>query len=413
MTMQEARLARARHPADVLETGNALRTDPDGFSAGKTRSETPSRYRTVVIGAGQAGLSVGYHLKRHGIEHVILDSATRIGDVWRNRWDSLRLFTPAKFDGLDGMRFPGDGDHFPTKDEMADYLEAYAAHHRLPVHLGVRVERLHMSGSLFHVETSAGPYLADQVVVAAASYQKPRLPECAANLSPDVTQLHSHQYRHPAQIDAGPVLLVGAGNSGAEIAMDLASTHEVWLAGRDVGHIPFDISGLMGRKFLIRLVIRGLFHRLFTVRTPMGKAFRRKMHGHGMPLIRTRPGQLDRAGVRRIGRVIGVENGEVIAEGGQRLNPSTVIWCTGYHPGFDWIDLPALDAHGEPRHRFGRATTVDGLYFAGLHFQYAVSSTMVAGVGRDARRVATWVARSDRSQSPIERVSTQPGRMKK
>lgn len=399
MTMHQARQARERHPADVLEAGNALRTDPDGFSGDKTRSLTPARYKTVVIGAGQAGLTVGYHLKRQGIEHVIIDSARRIGDVWRMRWDSLRLFTPAKFDGLDGMRFPGDGDHFPTKDEMADYLEAYAAHHRLPVHLGVKAERLHKIGALFHVETSAGTYLADQIVVAAASYQKPRLPEFAANLSPDVMQMHSHQYRHSGQICAGPVLLVGAGNSGAEIAMDLAPTHEVWLAGRNVGHIPFDISSLMGRKLLIRLVIRGLFHHLFTVRTPMGRAFRRKMHGHGMPLIRTRPGQLHRAGVRRIGRVIDVENGEVIAEDGQRLAPRTVIWCTGYHPGFDWIDLPVLDAQGEPRHRFGRASTVDGLFFAGLHFQYAVSSTMVAGVGRDARRVADLVAKSVRCKS--------------
>jgi len=398
MTMHQGRQARERHLADVLEAGNALRTDPGGFSDGKTRSLTPARYKAVVIGAGQAGLSVSYHLKRQGIEHVIIDSARRIGDSWRMRWDSLRLFTPAKFDGLDGMRFPGDGDHFPTKDEMADYLEAYAAHHRLPVLLGVRAERLHKIGSLFHVESSAGTYLAEQVVVAAASYQKPRLPKLAADLSSDVVQMHSHRYRHPGQVCAGPVLLVGAGNSGAEIAMDLAPTQEVWLAGRNVGHIPFDISSLMGRKFLIRLVIRGLFHRLLTVRTPMGRAFRRKMHGHGMPLIRTRPGQLQRAGVRRIGRVTGVENGEVIAEDGQRLAPRTVIWCTGYHPGFDWIDLPVLDAHGEPRHRFGQATTVDGLFFVGLHFQYAVSSTMVAGVGRDARRVADLVARSVRCQ---------------
>ncbi|MSU89832.1 SidA/IucD/PvdA family monooxygenase [Rhodobacteraceae bacterium 2CG4] len=397
--MQNAKPARAQHPADLLETGSALRAHPESFSQANAVPGTPERHRVVVIGAGQAGLSVGYHLSRRGIEHLILDGAKRIGDVWRNRWDSLRLFTPAKFDGLDGLRFPGGRDHFPTKDEMADYLETYAAHHRLPVRLGARVQRLHQADGQFRLETTAGTFLAQQVVIAAASYQKPRVPAFAANLPPDVVQMHSHQYRNAGQIGAGPVLLVGAGNSGAEIAMDLAPTHEVWVAGRDVGHIPFDISGFLGRKILVRLVIRGLFHRLLTMRTPMGKKFRRKMHGHGMPLIRTRPGQLQRAGVRRIGRISGIEAGCAISEDGHRLAPSTVIWCTGYHPGFDFIDLPVLDPQGEPRHRFGRATDIDGLYFSGLHFQYAVSSTMIAGVGRDARRVAAWVAESDRRQS--------------
>ncbi len=384
--------ARIAHPADLIEAGNALRTQPGTFPPTVAQTRTPERHGVAVIGAGQAGLSVGYHLKRRGIDHIILDGAERIGDAWRNRWDSLRLFTPAKFDGLDGLRFPAARDHFPTKDEMADYLEAYAAQHRLPVQTRACVERLHLSGGRFRIETAAGVYEADQVVVAAASYQKPRVPEFARDLPGDVVQMHSHEYRNAAQIGDGPVLLVGAGNSGAEIAMDLASSHEVWLAGRAVGHIPFDIAGVMGRKLLIRMVIRGLFHRVLTMRTPMGRKFRAKMQGHGMPLIRTRPGQLERAGVRRIGRITGVEDGKAVAEGGTRLAPATVIWCTGFHPGFDWIDLPVLDAQGEPRHCFGRATDVDGLYFAGLHFQYAVSSTMVAGVGRDARRVAGWIA---------------------
>jgi len=385
------RPSRDRHPADLVEAGNALRTQPETFRA-KSPAAAPERHQVVVIGAGQAGLSVGYHLKRRGIDHIILDGADRIGDVWRNRWDSLRLFTPAKFDGLDGLRFPARRDHFPGKDEMADYLESYAAHHCLPTRTGARVERLHRANGMFRVETTAGRFEAPQVVVATASYQKPRIPEFADALGPTVTQLHSRTYRNPTLVGEGPVLLVGAGNSGAEIAMDLAPTHEVWLAGRDVGHVPFDISGFMGRKLLIRLVIRGLFHRVLTMRTPMGRAFRRRMHGHGMPLIRTRPGDLERAGVRRIGRVTGVRDDRVVAEDGTALSPATVIWCTGFHPGFDWIDLPVFDDDGEPRHRLGRATDVAGLYFAGLHFQYAVSSTMVAGVGRDARRVAGWIA---------------------
>ncbi|MEQ8445163.1 MAG: NAD(P)-binding domain-containing protein [Pelagibacterium sp.] len=389
------RTRTGRHPADLVETGNLLRTQPDTFPAASPRQPAegrPERHDVVVIGAGQAGLSVGYHLRRRGIDHVILEGAPRVGDVWRNRWDSLRLFTPAKFDSLDGYRFPAHKDAFPTKDEMADYLEAYAAKFDLPVRVNKPVGRLHTANGHFRVETADGVHEADRVVVAAASYQKPRLPAFASDMDQQVFQMHSQEYKNPAQIPNGPVLLIGAGNSGAEIAMDLARTHQVYLAGRDVGHIPFNIAGFMGRKLLVRLVIRGMFHRILTMRTPMGRKFRSKMHGHGLPLIRTRPNQLECAGVRRIGKITAIRDGEAVSDDGKTVPFKSVIWCTGFHSGFDWIDLPVLDDHGDPRQRFGKATDMDGLYFAGLHFQYAVSSTMVAGVGRDAERVAGWIA---------------------
>ena len=394
-TADSIRIKTGRHPADLVEPGNLLRTEPTAFQTSSIKEPaTGRRHSVLVIGAGQAGLSVGYHLKQKRIEHAILESAPRIGDVWRNRWDSLRLFTPAKFDGLDGYRFPGDKDRFPTKDQMADYLESYAGKFKLPVHLNARVERLHKIDGRFRAETTGGAYEADRVVVAAASYQKPLVPEFARNLGANVFQMHSHEYRSPDQLPDGPVLLVGAGNSGAEIAMDLAGSREVYLSGRKVGHIPFDIEGFLGRKLLVRLVIRGLFHRVLTMRTPMGRKFRARMHGHGMPLVRTRPGQLERAGVRRIGKITGIKDGKAVSEDGMEVPCASVIWCTGFDPGCDWIDLPVLDEHGMPRHRFGRSTDMDGLYFAGLHFQYAVSSTMIAGVGRDARRVANWIAAS-------------------
>ena len=384
-----------RHPADLVETGNLLRTQPDTFKVASPQRRAEAsleRHDVVVIGAGQAGLSVGYHLKWRGIDHIILERAPRVGDVWRNRWDSLRLFTPAKFDSLDGYRFPAHKDTFPTKDEMADYLEAYAARFDLPVRVNEPVRRLSKANGLFRVETAHRVYEATRVVIAAAGYQKPRLPAFANDLNPQVFQIHSHEYRNPDQFPNGPVLLVGAGNSGAEIAMDMARSHQVYLAGRDVGHIPFDIAGFMGRKFLVRLVIRGFFHRILTTRTPMGRKFRSKMHGHGMPLIRTRPGQLDRAGVRRIGKITTIKDGKAVSDDGKAVSFKSVIWCTGFHSGFDWIDLPVLDTRGDPRHRFGKATDIVGLYFVGLHFQSAVSSTMVAGVGRDAKRVAGWIA---------------------
>ena len=384
-----------RHPADLVETGNLLRTQPGALpeQAATKPARTVNRHHdVVVIGAGQAGLSVGYHLKRRGIDHVILDGASRLGDAWRNRWDSLRLFTPAKFCGLHGYRFPASNDTFPTKNQMADYLESYARHFDLPVRLGNRVERLHRSDGRFRLETTAGEYAADRVVVAAASYQQPRLPTFARDAGADLFQMHSHEYRRPDQIPDGPVLVVGAGNSGAEIALELSRTHEVTLSGRQVGHIPFNIEGFLGRKLLVRLVIRGLFHRVLTIRTPMGRIFRSRMHGHGMPLVRTRPGQLARAGVRRIGKIARLTRGNAVSEDGEQVTFDSIVWCTGFHPGFDWIDLPVLDEHGTPRHRFGKSADVDGLYFVGLPFQYAVSSTLVSGVGRDARRVARWLA---------------------
>ncbi|WP_349365561.1 MAG: NAD(P)-binding domain-containing protein [Nitratireductor rhodophyticola] len=384
-----------RHRADLVETGSLLSIQPGTFPAASSREtieSRPKRHDVVVIGAGQAGLSAGFHLKRKRIDYVILEGAPRVGDVWRNRWDSLRLFTPAKFDSLDGYRFPAHKDSFPTKDEMADYLEAYAAKFDLPVRVNEPVERLYRANGRFRIETTDRIYEADHVVVAAASYQKPRLPAFANDMDKQVFQMHSHEYRNPAQLPYGPVLLVGAGNSGAEIAMDLARTHQVYLAGRNVGHIPFDITGFMGRKLLVRLVVRGLFHRVLTMRTPLGRKFRSKMHGHGMPLIRTRPGQIERAGVRRIGKITAIRDGKAVSDDGKTVPFESVIWCTGFHSGFDWIDLPVLDDHGEPRQRFGKATDMGGLYFVGLHFQYAVSSTMVAGVGRDAERVAGWIA---------------------
>ena len=397
-TSSIVRSRTGRHPADLMETGNLLRTQPGAFTEAAMPRE-PARIATqhhdvVVIGAGQAGLSVGYHLKRKGVDHVILDAASRIGDVWRQRWDSLRLFTPAKFDGLDGYRFPADKDTFPTKDQMADFLESYAGRFDLPVRLNTRVERLYKADGCFRVETTGGAYEADRVVIAAAGYQKPRVPGFARDIGVETFQMHSHEYRNPAQLPDGPVLLVGAGNSGAEIAMDLAGTHKVYLSGRDVGHIPFNGAGFAGRKLLVRLVIRGLFHRVLTMRTPMGRRFRSKMHGHSMPLIRTRPGQLQRAGIVRIGKITEIRDGKAVAEGGAEVSFASAIWCTGFDSGFDWIDLPVLDAHGDPRHRFGKAMDVDGLYFAGLPFQYAVSSVLVSGVGRDARRVADWIVAS-------------------
>ncbi len=357
------------------------------------------RIHTVIIGAGQAGLSIGYHLSQRGIPFVILDANERIGDSWRRRWDSLRLFTSARWDGLDGMPFPAPPDTFPTKDDMANYLEAYARRFDLPVRTGVKVTHLAKGTHGYIVTAGARQIEAQHVVVAMASYQQPRVPAFASQLSPQIVQLHSREYRAPRQLQDGDVLIVGAGNSGAEIAMDLRRTHRVWISGRATGQVPFRVNSLLGRRLLLPFTFRVLFHRILTLDTPLGRKARPSIVSHGTPLIRTKEKDLAAAGVQRVPRVSGVERGLPVLDDGRVLDVANVIWCTGFNPGFSWIDLPILEADGEPRHERGVVPGESGLYFVGLHFLYAMSSTMIHGVGRDAEYLAEVIQK--RSQSAV------------
>jgi putative flavoprotein involved in K+ transport len=351
-----------------------------------------TRISTVVIGAGQAGLSVGYHLQRLGTPFVILDASRRVGDAWRRRWDSLRLFTPARYAGLDGLRFPAPAHSFPTKDEMGDFLEHYAQRFRLPVELGTRVDRVSRQGTRLLVVAGSRRFEAENVIIAMASFQRPRIPAFAAELDPAIVQVHSFDYRNPAQFGEGPVLVVGAGNSGAEIALESATSHRTWLAGRDTGHVPFHVDRRLAR-YLLPVVLRGLFHRVLTVATPIGRLVRPKVLHVGGPLVRTKPRDLDAAGVARLPRVVGSRRGQPLLADGRVLDVANIVWCTGFDPGFSWLDLPVFDTHGDPKHEAGVVPTEPGLYFVGLHFLYAFSSTMIHGVGRDAERVARHAAR--------------------
>ena len=355
------------------------------------------RFNTVVIGGGQAGLSVGYHLQRRGVPFVILDASTRVGDAWRSRWDSLRLFTPARFSSLDGMPFPADRHSFPTKDAMGDYLEAYARHFQLPVRSGVRVERLSRLGDRFLVVAGDQQFEADNVVVAMAGWQRPRVPAFASELNPRIVQLHTFGYKNPSQLQPGGVLIVGAGNSGAEIALDVVRGHETWLSGPDTGHVPFRIEGLAARLLLVRLVLRVVFHRILTVKTPIGRKARAKMLHRGEPLVRTKPQDLVAAGVKRVPRVVRIENGRPVLEDGRVLDVANVVWCTGFLSGFSWIDLPVFDANGDAKHDSGVVANEPGLYFVGLKFLYAASSSAIHGVGRDAARIADRISAARRN----------------
>ena len=345
-------------------------------------------FDVVVIGGGQAGLSVGYHLARTDVRFVILDASERIGDSWRKRWDSLRLFTPAKLDSLDGMPFPAPRNSFPTKDEMGNYLESYAARFRLPVRSGVRVEELCRRGARYVIKTGTIELEADQVVVAMANYQRPKIPAFANALSAEIVQMHSNDYRNLAQLKPGGVLVVGAGNSGAELAMEsVRAGHRTWVSGRDTGHVPFRPEGFFGRNLLAPFLLRLVFHRLLTVNTPLGRKARPKMLAKGTPLIRIKPKDLSAAGIQRVPRVVGTRNGRPLLEDGQVLDVANVIWCGGFHAGFEWINLPVFSDDGQVTHQGGIVESEPGLYFVGLTFLYAMSSSMIHGIGRDADRI--------------------------
>lgn len=341
---------------------------------------------TVVIGGGQAGLAIAYHLAQQHRDLVILDAHERVGDAWRLRWDSLRLFTPAKYDGLPGMPFPGDRLGFPTKDEQADYLEAYAEHIGLPVRTGVHVDRVRRAGDRFLVEAGERRWEAENVVLATGGYQVPRVPGCAGRLGASVLQLHSSEYRNPAQLRPGPLLVVGLGNSGAEIALEASGSHATTVAGTPTAELPVR-HGRMAARFVLPVVRFAGLH-VLSLGTPIGRRVLPKLAGQAAPLIRTKLADLAAAGVARVGRVVDVRDGLPVTADGGVLDVANVIWCTGYRDDLSWLDLPAFDDDGTMRQRRGVVEAVPGLYVIGREFMYAVASATLPGVTRDAAHLA-------------------------
>lgn len=337
-------------------------------------------YDTIVIGGGQAGLAIGYYLAQQGRDFVILDAGPRVGCVWRNRWDSLRLFTRARYSGIPGMPFPAPGGYFATKDEVADYLEQYAARFELPVRLNTNVETLTRGQEGYTLAAGAERFTSDNVVVATGSFQRPYLPAFAAELDPAITQLHSSGYRNAGQIPEGRVLVVGAGNSGAEIAVELARAgRQVWLSGRDTGHAPaVFMSGLF----------RWLLATVLNADTPPGRKFKERVSALGAPLISLTSRDVTRAGVERAPRMDGVSGGQPHLADGRVLNVGAVVWATGFRSDFGWIKLPILAANGYPVHHRGVVASQPGLYFLGLFFQHTLTSANFAGMSADARYIA-------------------------
>jgi putative flavoprotein involved in K+ transport len=345
------------------------------------------QFETIVIGGGQAGLSAGYHLAKHDVDFVILSDEARAGDNWRRRWDSLRLFTPAQYSGLPGMPFPAPPGHLADKEEMADYLERYTERFDLPIRLGTRASRLWREDDRFAVSMTDRRIRleADNVIVATGAFQKPRIPAVALSLRSHIRQLHSSEYRNPFELPPGPVLVVGAGNSGAQIALELARYRKVWLAGRNTGHLP--------RRLLGRDIFDWLWPvmRHATADTRVGRRIRASILSGGDALVGIPERELQAAGIVRVGRLEMERDGLPVC-GGTVLEPSIVIWCTGYAPDYSWIDLPIFGADGYPKHTRGVVSDAPGLYLLGLRFQHRLSSSLIGGVGEDAAFVAEHVA---------------------
>ena len=360
---------------------------------------SPERFDTVVIGAGQAGLSAGYYLRRAGRSFVILDASEEVGGSWLHRYDSLHLFTPRFAVRLPGWRFRNKDVRYPSRDQMVAFLQSYAERFDMPVRTGVRVERISREGDGFVVSTEGGRIEADDVIVATGANRDPRIPAFSRELDPSIVQLHSSEYRNPSQLADGGVLVVGAGNSGADISLDVAGEHATWLSGPDRGHVPVSIDTWFAQNVVFRM-IRFFGVHVLTLRTPFGRRYKAKHTSQGDMLVRVKPKQILAAGIERVGKTVGVRGGRPVLEDGTVPDVSNVIWCTGYRHDLSWIDLPIFGEDGEPMHERGVVTGQPGLYFVGLVFQYSSASDVIPGVGRDARYVVDDLLARERAETP-------------
>ena len=347
----------------------------------------------VVIGGGQAGLAIAWHLKRQGLRFVVLEAESQLGHTWRQRWDSLKLFTPAQYDGLPGMPFPGPADTYPTKDPVADYLQTYVTAFDLPVRLNARVTSLTRTDHGFEVRTADDTIQARQIVVATGPFQVPFVPPAAQGLEPAVTQVHSASYRNPDALPGGPVLVVGGGNSGFQIAEELAGTRQVDLSiGERAPMLPQRLAGRDLFWWLTRLRLLRV-----TVDSRLGRRASRREF-----IIGTNKRRLRKVGVRFRPRLVEADGRTVRFADGSTLDAvGVVVWATGYRTDYTWIHIPAAVEHGRVVHRRG-VTEIPGLYFLGLSWQHTRGSALLGFVNKDAAYLADQIATHHRASAPAK-----------
>jgi putative flavoprotein involved in K+ transport len=354
-------------------------------------AEPTSSYEVVVVGAGQAGLAIGHFLRRQGRRVVILERAGQIAPAWRERWDSLTLFTPRRYSGMPGAPFPGDPDGYPTRDEVIAYLERYAENFNLPFELNSEVKALDRGeDGRFHLEVDGQTITADQVVVATGPFQSPYVPKLAERLGEDVFQTHAVGYRRPDEVPPGTVLVVGGGNTGFQITKELSATRKVVLSvGSRQTPLPQRLLGrdlfwwLTKARIIDKTADSRLGRKLSTRDTLIGSSPRELKKRHGVAL---KP------------RVLDADGRTVRFEDGSELEVGAVIWATGYRPDYSWIKLPIFDAGGRLRHRRG-VTDLPGLYFLGLTWQHTRGSALIGWVKDDAEFIAERIVEFQESKA--------------
>lgn len=352
--------------------------------------DADEHYDVVVVGAGQAGLALGHFLRGQERRFLILERDHDVAPAWRERWDSLTLFTPRRWDGLPGLDFPGDPEGYPARAEVLAYLQRYAAEFDLPVRLGTTANRLAREGDRFVIDLDDGRIVADQVVVATGPFQAPRIPVFASALSAAVAQMHSTAYRRPADLPPGRTLVVGGGNTGYQIAHELAATRETHLAvGTRQAALP---QRLLGRDLFWFLTKTGAIHK--SVDTRIGRRMRAKE-----TLVGPLPKIAKRLGVISHGRATGASERSVAFEDGGSIEFDGVVWATGFRYDHSWIHLPVTDASGVMKHHRG-VTEIPGLYTLGLQWQYTRGSALLGFVKDDAAYIAARIAEYNTGAPP-------------
>lgn len=340
-------------------------------------------YNTIVIGAGQAGLAIGYYLKQKSLSFLIIDSNSRVGDSWRHRYDSLILFTPRSHSALPGMNVEGAPHGYPNKDEIADYLENYSRHYNLPVQLNTAVINLFKKNEQFHLVTNKGNYVAKNIVVATGPFQKPFVPDVEKDVLKDIFQIHAAHYKNPTQLKEGTTLIVGAGNSGVQIATELAESREVYLSvGKRMKFLPYT---LLNRSIFWWFQVLGVSKA--TIHSKLGQFMKKNDPIIGKEL---KP-LLSRGIVKKVSKVSKADGKSLICQNGEKVQPENIIWATGYYNDYEWIEIPnIIDKNNNVIHDRG-ITKEKGLYFLGLSWQYRRGSALLLGVGKDAKFLANHI----------------------
>ncbi|MFB3167671.1 NAD(P)/FAD-dependent oxidoreductase [Neobacillus sp. 179-C4.2 HS] len=336
-------------------------------------------YDVLVIGAGQAGLAMGYYLKQTKLSFLILDKESAIGESWKKRYDSLTLFTPRSYSSLPGLTLNGEEKIYPTKDEITDYLSLYANTFSLPIQLDTTVKRVDKEDH-FLLHTTKGVYHCRNVIIATGPFQKPFIPEFSHYLSENILQVHSSKYKNPSQINEGTTLVVGGGNSGAQIAVELSHSKEVYLSvGHQMRFLPQDIGSKSIFWWFDKL---GVYRA--NVHSKVGQYIKNKPDPIFGFELKT---QLKNRSVILKPRVTSADNSQVFFNDGSSIEVSNVIWSTGFKSDFSFIHISSvLNEKGLPIHQRG-VTKVKGLFFLGLAWQNSRGSALLQGVGTDAKYI--------------------------